>query len=175
MAQDRRYDIVAVAKTVVFPLGLYGRNIRTAADLRPGATVAIANDPLNGARALQLLAKLGLISLRPDAGLRASIADITDNPHRLRLVEVDIVQLAAALNSVDLAAINVNFALEAGLQPTRDALAYEDAASPYANVIAVRVKDKDNPAVEKFIRAYQSEPVRQFIREHFQGRVLPAW
>lgn len=175
MAKDRRLSIVAAAKTVVFPMGVYSKKVRNITDLSPGAVAAIPSDPANGGRALHLLAKLGLIGLKPGTGLTPTIADISDNPRKLVIREMDASQLSGALATTDLVAINTSYAIPAGLIPSRDALISEDADSPYANVIAVRAKDKDHPAIAKLVKAYHSEEVKQFIKEHFQGSILPAW
>jgi D-methionine transport system substrate-binding protein len=175
MVQDRKYDIVTVAKTVVFPMGIYSKKIKNIADLKEGAIVAVPNDPTNGGRALLLLEKLGVIKLKPGAGLKAAVTDIVDNPKKVQIRELDAAQIPRSLDDIDLAAINTNYAMTAGLVPTRDSIALEDANSPYANIIAVRSKDKDNPAIAKLVKAYQSAEVKQFILEHFKGSVVTGW
>ncbi len=130
------YKIVAVAKTFVYPMGVYSKKITKLAALKPGAVVAIPNDPSNGARALLILQKAGLITLKPSAGATATIADISRNPKKLRFKEIDAAQLPRTLPDVDLAAINTNYAMIAGLIPSRDAL-FMKAQSPYANLIVV--------------------------------------
>ncbi|MPM99742.1 D-methionine-binding lipoprotein MetQ [bioreactor metagenome] len=173
--KDRGYQIQSVAKTVIFPMGIYSKKIKNIADVQPGATVAIPNDPTNGGRALLILEKVGLIKLKPNAGLSATAADIAENPKNLKVKELEAAQIPRSLDDVDLAAINTNFAVVAGLVPTRDSIAIEDANSPYANVIAVRTKDKENPAYQKLIKAYHSEEVKQFINDHFKGSVVATW
>ncbi|MDR3566120.1 MAG: MetQ/NlpA family ABC transporter substrate-binding protein [Negativicutes bacterium] len=175
MVKDRKYDLVSVAKTVIFPMGVYSKKVKEASALKTGAIVAIPNDPTNGGRALLLLEKLGIIKLKAGAGLTAAVTDISDNPKKLNIKELDAAQIPRSLDDVDMAAINTNYAITAGLVPVRDALAIEDANSPYANIIAVRSKDKDNAAVAKLVKAYQSDEVKQFIQEHFKGSVVAAW
>lgn len=172
---DRGYKLVSVAKTVTFPLGLFSAKLKSLEALPAKAKVAIPNDPTNGGRALILLAHQGLIKLRDGAGLAATPLDITDNPKNLRIVELDAAQLPRSLNDVDIAAINGNYALEAGLDPTKDALAREAADGPYANVIAVKAADKDKPWVKSLIAAYQSAAVKQFVLDTFKGALVPAW
>ncbi|MDG5493890.1 MetQ/NlpA family ABC transporter substrate-binding protein [Niveispirillum sp. BGYR6] len=172
---DRGYKLVSVAKTVTFPLGLFSAKLKSLEALPAKAKVAIPNDPTNGGRALILLAHQGLIKLRDGAGLAATPLDITDNPKNLRIVELDAAQLPRSLNDVDIAAINGNYALEAGLDPTKDALAREAADGPYANVIAVKAADKDKPWVKSLIAAYQSPAVKQFVVDTFKGALVPAW
>lgn len=172
---DRGYDLISVGKTVTVPLGLYSHRIKALTALPDGARVAIPNDPTNGGRALLLLDKFGLLTLRPGAGLTATPLDIAANPKRLRIIELDAAQLPRALDDVDLAAINGDYALEAGLVPTRDALGREDANSPYANVIAVRPADRDAPWVKTLLTVYHSDAVKTFIEQTFKGALIPAW
>jgi D-methionine transport system substrate-binding protein len=173
--KDRGYKIVAIAQTVTFPIGIYSKRYKSLADIPQGARVAIPNDPTNGGRALLLLQDRGVIKLKPDAGLKASPLDIVENPKKIQIVELDAAQLARALDEVDAAAVNTNYALPAGLVPTRDAIALESAKSPYANVIAVRAQDRDNPVFKKLVKAYQSDEVKAFIQSEFKGSVIPAW
>ncbi|MCX7779765.1 MAG: MetQ/NlpA family ABC transporter substrate-binding protein [Negativicutes bacterium] len=175
MVKDRKYEIVSIAKTVIFPMGLYSKKIKSVNELKNGATVAIPNDPTNGGRGLLLLEKQGLIKLKEGAGLKAAVTDIVANPKNIKIKELDAAQIPRSLDDVDLAAINTNFAMTAGLVPTKDAIALEDGNSPYANVIAVRTKDKDNPVFQKLVKAYQSEEVKKFVAEHFKGSVIAAW
>lgn len=175
MVQDRKYDIVSVAKTVIYPMGIYSKKIKSLTELKPGATIAIPNDPTNGGRALLLLEKQGLLKLKPGVGLKAAAADIAENPKNFKIKELDAAQVPRSLEDIDLAAINTNYAMTAGLVPNKDALAIEDGNSPYANIIAVKAKDKDNPAIAKLVKAYQSEEVKKFIAEHFKGSVFAAW
>ncbi len=172
---DRGYKLVSVAKTVTFPLGLFSAKLKSLEALPAKAKVAIPNDPTNGGRALILLAHQGLIKLRDGAGLAATPLDITDNPKNLRIVELDAAQLPRSLNDVDIAAINGNYALEAGLDPTKDALAREAADGPYANVIAVKAADKDKAWVKALIGVYQTATIKQYIIETFKGAIVPAW
>ena len=173
--KDRGYKLVSIAQTVTFPIGLYSKKVKTLDQIPAGGRIAIPNDPTNGGRALLLLAGKGLIKLKPEAGLKATPIDIIDNPKKLKIVELDAAQLPRALDEVDAAAVNTNSALPAGLVPTRDAIALEDPRSPYANVIAVRAQDKDNPAYKKFVKAYHSDEVKQFIAKEFKGSLIPAW
>lgn len=175
IVKDRNYDIVSVAKTVIFPMGIYSKKIKNINELQPGAVVAIPNDPTNGGRALLLLEKVGLIKLKPNAGINAAVTDIAENPKNLKIKELEAAQIPRSLDDVDFAAINTNYAMTAGLIPNKDAIALEDLNSPYANIIAVKSANKDNPAVQKLVKAYQSDEVKKFIQEHFKGSVAPAW
>jgi D-methionine transport system substrate-binding protein len=173
--KDRGYKIESIAKTVIFPIGIYSQKVKVLADVKDGAIVSVPNDPTNGGRALLLLQKVGLIKLKPNVGLNATAADIAENPKNLQIKELEAAQVPLSLKDVDIAVINTNFAIVAGLVPTKDSLAIEDANSPYANIIVAQTKDKDNPAYKKFVKAYQSDEVKNFINEHFKGSAIAAW
>ena len=173
--QERKYALTSVAKTVIFPMAAYSKKVKSAAELKEGAIVAIPNDPTNAGRALLLLEKQGLLKLKEGAGLKATVADVMGNPKNIQLRELEAAQVPRSMEDVDLAVINTNYALVAGLVPTKDSLFIEDGNSPYANVIAVRSQDKENPAVQKLLKAYQSEEVKKFVAEHFKGSALAAW
>ena len=173
--KDRGYRLTAVANTVNFPIGIYSRKVKRLDELKEGARVGIPNDPTNGGRVLLVLQDQGLITLRPDAGLRATPLDVVNNPRKLRFIELDAAQLPRSLDDLDAAAINTNFALQAGLHPGRDAIALENAKSPYVNLIAVREQDRSQPWVARLVKAYQSEPVREFIKTEFKGAVIPGF
>lgn len=175
IVKDRNYDIVSLANTVIFPMGIYSSKLKKVADLQPGAVVAVPNDPTNGGRALLLLDINGVIKLKPGVGLKATVTDIIENPKKIAIKELDAAQIPRSLADIDLAAINTNYAITAGLVPNKDAIAIEDINSPYANILAVRAKDKDNPAVQKLIKAYHSDEIKAFIQEHFKGSVVAAW
>ena len=173
--QDRKYEIVSIAKTIIFPMGIYSKKIKNLNELNPGASIAVPNDPTNGARALAILEKQGLIKIKPEAGLKATAKDIVDNPRNLKIKELDAAQIPRVLDDVDAAAINTNYAMVAGLVPKKDAIAIEDPKSPYANLLAVRIKDKDDPVFQKLIKAYHSDEVKAFVDEHFKGSVVVVW
>lgn len=172
--RDRRLDIVSVATTVNFPLGIYSSRHRSWADVPERGTIAIQNDPTNGGRSLLLLRDKGIIRLRDGVGFTPTVADIVDNPRRLRFVEVDAAQTARSLQDVDAASINTNFAVAAGIEPT-SAILREDPKGPYVNLIAVRRADADRPWVRTLVEAYRSPEVRQFVLDRFKGSVLPSW
>lgn len=173
--KDRKYEIVSIAKTVIFPMGLYSKKIKNIDAVKPGAIVAIPNDPTNGGRALAILERNGLIKLKAGMGIKATVADVTDNPKGIRIKELDAAQIPRSLDDIDLAAINTNYAMTAGLIPAKDAIAIEAGDSPYANLLAVRIKDKDKPIFQKLIKAYYSPEVKKFVEEHFKGSAVPVW
>jgi D-methionine transport system substrate-binding protein len=173
--RDRRLSLVPVGKTLVFPMGVYSRRHRAVQAIPQGGRVAIPNDPKNGGRALALLASSGAFALKPGADGRATVADITENPRRLRVVELEAAQLPRALDEVEAAAINTNYAIPAGLNPVRDAILRESAESPYANVIAARRGDEGAPWLRRLLAAYHTEEVKVFVEQTFQGAVAPAF
>lgn len=173
---DRGYHLVSIAKTAVCPMGFYSKKIADISELKDKATVAVPNDPANVGRALVLLEKQGIIKLKDGVGYNASVFDIVENPKKLKFIEIEAAQLPRSLDDVDLGAVNVNYAVDAGLSPIEDSLLLEDAASsPFANIIVVREQDKDNPVLQKLVEAYQTEEVKQFILERFKGSFVPAW
>jgi D-methionine transport system substrate-binding protein len=173
--RDRALPLVAAGKTLLFPLGIYSRQHRALAEVPAGSRIAIPNDPTNGGRALVLLATNGAFTLRPGSDFRATVADIMASSKRLRIVELDAAQLPRVLDEVAAAAINSNYALPAGLNPVRDAIALESADSPYANLIAVRRQDREASWVARLVAAYQTPAIKAFVATTFQGAVLPAF
>jgi len=172
---DRGYELVIAGTNFVEPMGVYSDKVDSLDAIEEGAEIAIPNDPSNGGRALLLLEKHGLIEVDDAAGLTAGVIDITANPKDLKFVELDAAQLPRSLPDVAAAAINTNYALEAGLNPLKDAVVIEDADSPYANIIVVRAEDKDAEWVKTLVETYQTDAVRQFILDRFEGAVVPAF
>lgn len=173
--KDRSTKLVAVGGVHVEPFGAYSRKVKSVQALAEGATVAIPNDPTNGGRALLLLQSQGLIKLRNPQDIAATPLDVAENPRKLRFRELEAAMLPRALDDVDLALINTNYALEAGLVPTRDALFIEGAQSPYVNVVVSREDNKDAQAVKKLVEALRTPAVKQFIEEKYKGAVVPAF
>lgn len=173
--KSRGYKIISIGKTLLQPIGLYSKKIKHVNDLKDKAQIAIPNDPTNSGRALLLLEKAGLITLKSGADHKVSILDIKDNPKKLKIIEIEAPQLPRTLEDVDAAVINTEFALLAHLNPMKDAIFIEDQNSPYANVFAVRTKDKDNQDLLKFIKIYQSPQTEEFVENRFGNSVIPAW
>ncbi|AFK52854.1 lipoprotein, YaeC family [Tistrella mobilis KA081020-065] len=172
---DRGYGLVSIAKTVVFPLGIYSKKIKSLAELKDGDSVAIPNDPTNGGRALLLLQAQGVLKLREGAGLKATPLDIAENPKNLRIIELDAAQLPRSLDDTAASAVNTNYAVEAGLDPVKDPIAREAAESPYANVIAVRKVDADAPWAKTLVEAYHDQKIKDWINEQYKGALVVAW
>ncbi|MCG1055774.1 MetQ/NlpA family lipoprotein [Mycetohabitans sp. B5] len=176
--KQRGYKIVNVGLTYVSPMGFYSKKFKSLKDLPEGAKVGIQNDPSNGNRALLLLQKYGIIKLKAGAGvggINATPLDVIENPKKIKLVELDAAQMPRSLDDLAAAAINNNYAVSAGFSPTKDAIAIEDLKGPYANLIAVRVQDKDKPWVKKLVAAYESDDIRKFLETQFKGAILPAF
>ena len=173
--KSRGTELVSIAGVHVEPFGAYSSKVKNLSELNEGAQVVIPNDATNGGRALLLLQKTGLISLKPEAGITATVKDIADNPKNLKIRELEAATLPRVLNQVDLALINTNYALEAKLNPTKDALAIEGSDSPYVNILVVRADRKDDAALQKLAKALNSTKVKSFISEKYQGAVVPAF
>jgi D-methionine transport system substrate-binding protein len=173
--KDRKFDLVSVAQTVNFPMGVYSKKVKSLGELKEGATIAIPNDPTNGGRALLILADQGLIKVDAGKGLKIGPADVTENPKKIEFAELDAAQLPRSLDDVDASVINTNYALEAGLNPKTDPIAREGEKAPYINVIAVRSKDKDAAWLKTLIESYHSAEVKDFVNTTFKGAVIAAW
>lgn len=173
--EGRGTNLVTVTGVHVEPFGAYSSKIDSLDELKDGAVVAIPNDPTNGGRALLLLQKAGLITLKDDSKITATPRDIADNPKNLDFKELEAATLPRIINQVDLALINTNYALEAGLNPTEDALVIEGSDSPYVNILVARPDNKDSEAMQKLADALTSEAVKDFILEKYEGAVVPAF
>ena len=172
--KDRGYKLEPVATTVNFPLGVYSKKHKSFDQVPNGGTIAIPNDPTNGGRALLLLQDNGVLKLKADVGFKPTVADITENPRRLKIIEVDAAQTPRSLDDVEAAAINTNYATPAGLSPS-DAILRENPKGPYVNLLVVRAADKDKPWVKELAEAYRSPEVKAFIDEKFKGAVIASW
>jgi len=173
--KSRGTELVSVAGVHVEPFGAYSSKHKTLNELPQGANVVIPNDATNGGRALLLLQKAGVITLKPEAGILATPKDIVENPKAIKVRELEAATLPRVLTQVDLALINTNYALEAKLNPTKDALAIEGSDSPYVNILVARADNKDNAALQKLAKALNSAEVKAFIAEKYQGAVVPAF
>ncbi|MBB3109858.1 D-methionine transport system substrate-binding protein [Paenibacillus phyllosphaerae] len=173
--KDKGYDLVSVAPVHLEPFGAYSKKVKTADELKEGAKVVIPNDPSNAGRALALMAANGLITLKDGVGVAGTVADITENPKKLEITEVEAAMLPRLLDEVDLALINTNYALEADLVPTTDALFIEGNDSPYANVLVARPDNKESDAIKKLVAALQSEDVKKFIEDTYKGSIVAAF
>jgi D-methionine transport system substrate-binding protein len=171
----RGTNLVSVVGVHVEPFGAYSSRIDSLEALEDGATVAIPNDPTNGGRALLLLQKAGLITLKDGSKITATPRDIADNPKNLEFKELEAATLPRILNQVDLALINTNYALEAGLNPTEDALVIEGAESPYVNILVAHESRASDETIQKLAKALTTDEVKAFIKEQYEGAVVPAF
>ncbi|MDF2882076.1 MAG: metal transporter substrate-binding protein [Clostridiaceae bacterium] len=169
----------AVANVHFEPLGIYPGKVASIEELQDGAQVAVPNDVTNEARALLLLEKAGLIKLKENAGLEATVKDITENPKNLKIVEMAAEQTAKVLQDVELAVINGNYALSNGLSASENALLVEDtdseAATTFANIIVVKEGNEASDKTKALIEAVTSEETKTFIEEKWQGAVVPVF
>lgn len=156
------------------PMGIYSKKIKNLSELEPGAIVSIPNDPTNGGRALLLLQKAGLLKLKDGANETATVQDIAENPKNLVIQEVEAAQLPRTLEDVTISIINTNFAMNAELNPVKDALFIEDKTSPYVNIVAVRADD-NRDEIQKLLTALTSEKIKKFIDEKYKGAIVPAF
>ena len=168
-------NLVTVVGVHVEPFGGYSKKIKNISELKDGATVAIPNEGSNSGRALLLLQKAGVITLKDPTNALATPKDIASNPKNLKFKELESALLPRVLDQVDLDMINTNYALEAGLNPATDALVIEGADSPYVNFLVARPDNKDSPAIQKLAKALTSPEVKAFIAEKYKGAVLPAF
>ncbi len=173
--KGRGTNLARVVGVHIEPLGVYSAKLKSLGDVADGAGVAIPNDASNGGRALLLLQKAGLITLKDPANPISSLRDIAANPKHLKFRELEGAMLPRVLSQVDLAVINTNYALDAKLNPTKDALAVEDGKSPYVNFLVARPDNRDAPAVKKLAAALTSPEVKEFMAKKYQGAVLPAF
>lgn len=174
--QEHGFEMIAVADVHIEPLGIYSKKVTDLNEVPENAVVAIPNDATNGGRALRLLESAGLITLSPEADFAATVLDVIENPKSLVIRELDAAQLPRSLDDTVLSVINGNFALEAGLNPGQDALALESGeGNPYANVLTVLKGRESDPGILKLAELLTSPEIRQFLEEHYQGSVIPAF
>jgi D-methionine transport system substrate-binding protein len=173
--KDRGYKIEPVGSTFVYPIAAYSRRHRKDSELPKGAQIAIPNDPTNRGRSLLLLQKQGLITLRENAGLDATVQDVTGSRLGLRIVELEAPLLPRSLDDVDLAIINTTYASQAGLNPVKDGLFMESKDSLFVNLIVARSADKDAEAIRHFVQSFQSDEVYNAAQKIFGGAVIKGW
>jgi D-methionine transport system substrate-binding protein len=173
--QDAGTDLVSIGGIHIEPLGVYSQKVTSLEELPARASIAIPNDATNGGRALLLLQEAGLITIDPEARITPTVFDITANKLQIRFVELEAAQLSRSLPDVHAAVINGNYALQAGLNPIKDAIFLEGAESPYVNVIAVRTADAEREDLKKLVQALLTPEIREFILEEYQGAVVPVF
>ena len=176
--EEQGTDLVSAGTIHYEPFGIYAGKTASLEELADGATVAVPNDTTNEARALLLLEAQGLLKLKEGAGLDATRNDIEENPKNLEILEVEAAQIPLSLQDVDIAVINGNYAIDAGLKVS-DALAVEasdsEAAVTYGNVVAVRNGDENSDKTKALVEALKSDTVKEFIDETYAGAVVPMF
>lgn len=172
--QEKGTNVVSIGNVHLEPMGLYSSKLKDLKDLKDGAHVLIPNDPTNGGRALLLLQSAGLIKLRDGAPITATKEDIAENPKNLQFSELEAPQLPRSIDDADIAAINMNFVLQANISPS-SALYIEGADSPYANILAVRKGDENRPEIQKLLKALQSDDVKEFLKSEYKGSIVAAF
>lgn len=175
--KDRGYKLIPVGNTFVYPIAGYSKKIKTLDELQPGSQIALPNDPTNLGRSLLLLQQEGLIALKDGVGLLPTVLDVTDNPKKLKLVELEAPQLPRSLDDqqIALAVINTTYASQIGLTPAKDGLFVEGKNSPYVNLLVAREDNKDAENVKKFVQAYQSDEVNDAANKIFNGGAVKGW
>lgn len=174
-AKDNKLSLASIGNVHIEPLAIYSAKYKSLKDLPDGAKIIIPNDVTNGARALLLLEKEGYIKLDDPTNLKATEMNITENPHKFTFIPMEAPSIPRQYKGVDAAAINSNYAIDSGLNPVKDGLVIENKENPYANIIAVRKGEEGQEKFQKLLKAFQSEEVKKFIEERYQGAVIPAF
>ena len=172
---ERKMNLVSAGKVHIEPMGIYSKKIKSLNDIPEGAKIAIPNDPTNGGRSLLLLAANGLIKVKNPKDITTTVNDITENPHKFQIIELEAAAIPRSLDDVTCAAINTTYALNAGLNPATDPIVKETADSLYVNIVAVQEKDLNDPRLKIFKEAYQSKENGEFIKTKFPGSVYLGW
>ena len=174
---SKGYHLVSVGAVHLEPMGLYSKKVKSLEELKDGATIAVPNDPSNEARALKLLAGKGLIKIKD--GELVTSKDITENPKDLKFNELEAAAVPRAIDDVDAAVINGNYAIEAKFNPAKDAIIIEDkaseAAKPYANIVVVKQGNENQEKIKALVKAMTSPEVKEFIEKEYNGSVIPVF
>jgi len=173
--KQRGAKLVPVVKVHVEPMGAYSSKIKSIDEIKDGDIIAIPNDATNEGRALLLLQSQGLIKLKEEKGLTQTPRDIIDNPKNLKFKELEAPQLPRVLQDVDLAIINTNFALKGHLNPAKDAIFMEGKDSQYVNVLVAREDNQNSTAIQELSKALNSEEVKKYLAEKYNGSIVPAF
>lgn len=174
--KERGYHLTNAGGIHVEPIALYSKKVKSIADLKKKATVAIPNDPTNEGRALLLLQSAGLITLDSNAGLEATPVNIVNNPKNLKFSELEAASVPRVLQDVDAAVINGNYAIPVGLVATKDGLYVEGADSPYVNIVSVKEGNETSDKIKALVNALKSEKIKKYISETYQdGEVIAVF
>ena len=175
LKKEPKFDLVKAFNTALFPINVYSKKLKPGDKIPDGSTIAIPNDPTNGGRSLLMMAKAGLFKVKNDKDIGTTIQDITDNPHKYKIIELEAAAIPRSLDDVAAAAINTTYAMSAGLDPAKDPLIKETADSFYVNIVAVRKETMNDPRLKIFQEAYQSKENAEFIKKSFPGSVYLGW
>ena len=175
--EEKGTHLVVAGKIHYEPFGFYPGTKKSLDEIADGDSIAVPNDTTNEARALLLLQDNGIIKLKDGAGINATVNDIEENPHNVEIVELEAAQVARVVNETAYVVLNGNYALAAGFSVGKDALAYEqndsEAAKTYVNVIAVKEGNENNEAIKALVDVLKSDDVKNYIKETYDGAVLP--
>lgn len=175
--EEKGTHLVSVGKIHYEPFGIYPGTKKSLDEIADGDRIAIPNDTTNEARALLLLQDNGIIKLKEDAGLTATVNDIEENPHNIKFDELEAAQIARVVDEDAFVVLNGNYALEAGYSVAKDSLAYEtsdsEAAKTYVNIIAVKEGNEDNEGIKVLVEVLKSDEIKDFINEKYDGAVIP--
>ncbi|MDN3681360.1 methionine ABC transporter substrate-binding lipoprotein MetQ [Vibrio tapetis subsp. quintayensis] len=172
---DRGYKLTIAGNTFVYPIAGYSKQVKSVDEIADGSRIAVPNDPTNLGRSLLLLEQQGLLKLRENVGLLATVRDIVENPKNISIVELDAAQLPRSLDDVALSVINTTYASSINLTPEKDGIFVEDKDSPYVNLIVSREENLNAENVQNFVKAYQTDEVYNAAMEIFQGGVVKGW
>lgn len=173
--EEHNLDLVSIGAVHVESMAVYSEKYKSLEELPEGAEILIPNDPTNGARALLLLANEGLIDLKDKTNIMATESDITANPKKFVFTPIDAANIARTYTDVDAGIINANYAMDVGLNPEEDSILMEGKESPYANIVAVRNGEENEPKFKKLMEVLNSEACREFIKEEYKGTISVAF
>lgn len=173
--RERGTHFVSVTKAYLPPMGVYPGRTKSLDKIPEGGIVSIPNDPVNAGRGLLVLQSAGLLKLKVTSSTEVTVNDISENPRHLQIRELEAAQLPRSLPDVDVAVINANFALDAGLNPLKDSLYHESDASLYANVLAVNSGKESDSRIQALAKALTSPPIKTFIETRYKGAVIPTF
>ena len=173
--KEPKFKLVKAFNTALFPINIYSKKLKPGDTIPDGAKIGIPNDPTNGGRSLLVLAAKGLIKVKNPKDITTTVADITENPHNFKIVELEAAAIPRSLDDLTCAAINTTYALNAGLNPAKDPIVKETADSLYVNIVAVQESTLKDPRLKTFQEAYQSKENAEFIKKQFPGSVYIGW
>lgn len=169
-------DLISIGKTYLAPLAMYSKKYKDIKNIPDNAQISIPNDPTNEGRALLLLQRMGWIKIKEGVDpTKVLPQDIERFNKPIKIIELEAPQLPRSLEDTDASIINGGYATSAGLNAQKDSIFVEDNTSPYYNVVAARKSDENNPTYQKFVKIFQSDPVKQFISDKYAGAIVPIW